>query len=120
MKKVYPVFLALSLAILACTTSAVPQRTTEKLIYETAYISQTDVPNAAVRLEVCRVDPNYGLRLRTQAGQQNPVIRVLKSGEIVTWNHVQSVVTVIPWYQVTVDGVTGFAFSAYLCPISED
>lgn len=54
------------------------------------------------------------LNLRTGAGTNKTIIKVLKKGTRVTWYGFYTTVSRTRWYHVAVDGITGFCSSRYL------
>lgn len=54
------------------------------------------------------------LNLRTGAGTNKTIIKVLKKGTRVTWYGFYTTVSGTRWYLVAVDGITGFCSSRYL------
>jgi uncharacterized protein YgiM (DUF1202 family) len=108
-------FLALSLTILACTSTiatVTPALQSGALGAEKMLVQVTALPR---QMMVCKTDPAHGLNLRTYAGQSYKSLGVYPNGTVVTLTGAETVVTIIPWYQVKIGNVTGWMRSDYLC-----
>jgi len=78
------------------------------------------VPTRQAAEMIMTVCNSGGLHLRADPGTSAEVLAILSDGEIVTRTNAKpKYPSIIAWYQVIADGVTGWVSSKYLCEVTK-